>query len=75
MHLNEALTTDEILDAKHTFEGVAKQQGVQILHYHCDNGCFADKAFFQDIHKARQTISFYGVGATSPRWDCRKMHS
>ena len=63
MHLNQAHTMEETLDTKHAFQHVANQHGVHILHYHCDNGCFADCAFIQDIQKAHQTVSFGGVRA------------
>ena len=57
------LTTDEMIDAKHVFELLAEQHGVRILHYHCDNGRFANKAFVDDVQMAHQTITFCGVGA------------
>ena len=51
-----------MIDAKHAFECLAEQHRVRILHYHCDNGRFADKAFVDDICAAHQTITFCGVG-------------
>lgn len=63
VHLNQALTTQETIDAKHAFERVAEQHGVKISHYHCDNGRFADRAFMEDVRQAGQTITFCGVGA------------
>ena len=63
VHLNQALTTQETLDAKHAFECIAKQHSVHICHYHCDNGSFADWAFMDDVRQAHQTITFCGVGA------------
>ena len=62
VHLHQALTTQETLDAKHAFERVAHQHAVRIMHYHCDNGHFADRAFLDDVRKAGQTITFCGVG-------------
>ena len=62
VHLNESLTTEETFIAKHTFEWIAEQHGVRILHYHCDNGTFANKAFMEDVHKGQQTITFCGAG-------------
>ena len=61
--LHQAMTTQETIDAKHAFEHIAKQHAVRIRHYRCDNSCFADHAFMDDVHKAGQTISFCGVGA------------
>ena len=63
VHMHQHLTTDETIDAKHAFERLAEQHGVRILHYHCDNGRFADKAFVDDVHAAHQTITFCSVGA------------
>ena len=63
VHPQVRLTTEETLEAKHTFERVAEQYGVRILHYHADNGRFADKAFVDDVHAAQQTITFCGVSA------------
>ena len=53
---------EKTLNAKHTFKQVADQHGIRILHYHCDNGHFADRAFIQDVNKAQQTISFCSDG-------------
>ena len=63
VHLLQAMTMQETLDAKHAFERVANQHAVHIRHYHCDNGRFADRAFMEDVRKAGQTITFCGVGA------------
>ena len=63
IHMLQHLTTDKTIDAKHAFQRLAKQHGVRILHYHCDNGRFADKAFVDDVRAAHQTITFCGVGA------------
>ena len=63
IHMHYHLMTDETIDAKHTFERLAEQHGVRILHYHCDNGRFADKASVDYVQTARQTITFCRVGA------------
>ena len=34
-----------------------------VEHCHCNNGCFADNAFFDDVTKKGQTISFFAVCA------------
>jgi hypothetical protein len=36
------LTLSETLNAKRAFECFATKHGMQIKHYHCNNGCFAD---------------------------------
>ena len=63
VHLHQAMTTQETIDAKHAFERIAEQHAVCIRHYHCNNGRFADCAFMDDVHKAGQTITFCGVDA------------
>ncbi len=45
IHLITKLTSEETMEAKQAFEHFTKQHGVCILHYHCDNGRFADNAF------------------------------
>ena len=69
VHLHQALTTQETLDAKHAFECVAHQHAIRIMHYHCDNCCFADHAFLDDVRKAGQTItSVVSVPTTRMGW-------
>jgi hypothetical protein len=45
VHLMTKITSQETVEARQAFEIFAKQHGVQILHYHCDNGRFANNAF------------------------------
>ena len=63
VHLHESLSTNETIKAKLAFEQFASAHGVQIKHYHCDNGRFADAAFIRAVELSQQTISFCGVGA------------
>ena len=51
------------MQAKHAFERAAEQRGVKILHYHADNGRFADNAFIADCNAQRQSLSYCGVNA------------
>jgi hypothetical protein len=37
IHLMTKLTSEETIEAKRAFEHFAKQHGVRILHYHCNN--------------------------------------
>ena len=67
IHMHHHLTTDETIETKHAFKCLAEQHGVLILHYHCDNGRFADKSFVDDIKMAHQRITFCGVGAPSTK--------
>jgi hypothetical protein len=57
------LSAEETLKAKRAFEQFAREHGVKIQHYHCDNGCFADKAFKQACEASRQQLTFCGVNA------------
>ena len=63
VHLQESLTGEETVEAKLAFERYARAHGVEVKHYHADNGRFADKAFMSAVEQANQTISFCGVGA------------
>jgi hypothetical protein len=63
IHLMTPLTTQETVDAKRAFEYFAEQHGVQILHYHCDNGRFADNDFKNACASANQRVTFCGVNA------------
>jgi hypothetical protein len=56
-------TLIETVAAKRTFESFAAEHGVRILHYHCDNGQFADNAFKQACNDAHQQLTFCGVNA------------
>ena len=58
-----ALTGEETVRAKASFEGYASRHGVKISHYHTDNGIFRNQCFQNDILTQRQTISYCGVGA------------
>ena len=49
--------------AKQAFEKFAAKHGVRILHYHCDNGQFADNAWKQSCEASCQRLTFCGVNA------------
>jgi hypothetical protein len=63
IHLLLDLSAEEMLKAKCTFEQFAAKHGVKILHYHCDNGRFANNAFKQSSKESRQQLTFCGVNA------------
>ena len=63
VYLQRRLTSDETVMAKHAFERAAEQRGVRIIHYHADNGRFADNAFIADCKSQRQGLSYCGVNA------------
>ena len=48
VYLQKCLTSKETVMAKHAFERSTDQHGVKIIHYHADNGRFADNAFIAD---------------------------
>ncbi len=53
----------ETMLAKQLFEKFAAEYGVCILHYHCDNGQFADNAWKQSCKASCQQLTFCGVNA------------
>jgi hypothetical protein len=63
--MQQQLTSDETVEAKHAFEAFTRSQGVTIKHYHADNGRFADNAFIKDIREARpsQSLTYCGANA------------
>ncbi len=63
IHLMTKLTSKETMDAKQAFEHFAEQHGVRILHYHCNNGHFADSAFKNSFSAKGQQLTFCGVNA------------
>jgi hypothetical protein len=65
VHIQQQLTSDETVEAKHDFEAFSRSQGVTIKQYHADNGIFADNAFLKFIREARpsQSITYCGVDA------------
>ncbi len=54
MHLQIDNPAAETMLAKQAFEKFAAKHGVCILHYHCDNGQFADNAWKQTCKVSRQ---------------------
>ncbi len=63
IHLMTKLTSEKTMEAKQAFEHFAKQHGVCILHYHCNNGRFADNAFKNSCSAKGQRLTFCGVNA------------
>ncbi len=63
IHLMTKLTSEETMEAKQAFEHFAKQHGVRILHYHRNNGRFADNAFKNSCSAKGQWLTFCGVNA------------
>jgi hypothetical protein len=63
VHLQKSDTSAETVIAKQALEGYACTMGVQIQHYHTDNGRFANNLFMKDILDQKQTIMFCRVNA------------
>ena len=63
VYLQHRITSEETVQAKHAFERAAERWGVKILHYHADNGRFADNVFIADCNAQRQSLSYCGVNA------------
>ena len=58
VHLMQSLSSEETLAAKKAFERFTQQHGVRILHYHADNGRFADNLFMSACEQQQQ-VTFY----------------
>ena len=63
VHLQTSTSAEQTIQAKLAFEMLAANSGVKILHYHADNGRFADNKFRAALQQSHQTISFCGVNA------------
>jgi hypothetical protein len=63
VHLQQTTNAAETLEAKRQFENFARLYGVEISHYHADNGRFIENIWRDDIKEMRQTMSYSGVGA------------
>ena len=61
--LQKRITSAETVLAKQSFERFARDHGVRILHYHADNGRFADNGFIQACKDNNQGITYCGVNA------------
>jgi hypothetical protein len=61
IHLMTKLTSEETMEAKRTFEHFAKQHGIRILHYHCNNGQFANNTFKNSCSAKGLRLTFCGV--------------
>jgi hypothetical protein len=61
VHLLKSQSGEEVLEAKEVFEAYASTFGIDIRHYHADNGIFNEKAWRQLCSKSHQGLSFAGV--------------
>ena len=58
VHLQSSTNGDETLDAKVAFEAYARHHGVRILHYHGDNGRFAESKWINHCTANGQSMSY-----------------
>lgn len=63
VHLQKSTNAVETLAAKHAFEQYAKTHGNAVLHYHADNGRFAENLWKQDVLAQGQKLTLCGVSA------------
>jgi len=63
VHLQKTTNADETVQAKQAFEAYADSHGVKVLHYHADNGRFAENKWRNACTAKGQTLSFCGVNA------------
>ena len=63
VHLQKSTSAEETIQAKEAFERFAASHGTKVLHYHADNGIFADNKFKEHVFRNGQTLSFCGVNA------------
>ena len=63
VHIQESTGADKTIEAKMAFERFAAERGIDVRHYHADNGIFASNGFREAVKQGGQTISFCGVGA------------
>jgi hypothetical protein len=63
VYLQKRLTSLETVQAKVAFEHYCRLHGVKVLHYHADNGRFADLGFVEHCKKNGQGLTYCGVNA------------
>ena len=63
VHVQASTNADDTIEGKKAFENFCKERGVEVKHYHADNGIFASRAFRAEVQRCGQTLSFCGVGA------------
>ena len=55
--------SNETVQAKTAFKRDSKERGVPILHYHADNGRFADNGFIENYELKNQHLTYCGINA------------
>ena len=55
--------SNETVQAKITVERYSEERGVHVLHYHADNGRFANKGLIDNCQLNNQRLTYCGVNA------------
>ena len=63
LHLLKTQSGEEVLEAKEAFETYASSFGIDVRHYHADNGIFNARAWRTSCSESHQGLSFAGVNA------------
>jgi hypothetical protein len=63
VYLQKSTSGEETVQAKRAFKAYAHSHGVTVLHYHADNGRFADIVWRSHMEEKGQSISYSGVNA------------
>ena len=71
-HVQRTQSAEETLEAKTAFERHAAIHGVQVLHYHSDNGIFASQAWRTACANSNQGLTFAGVNAHHQNGFCER---
>ncbi len=61
IHLMQDSSSNKTIKVKHAFKQFAADHSVKILHYHCNNGRFADNTFNNSCKQSRQRLTFCSV--------------
>jgi hypothetical protein len=63
IYLQRSATADETIEGKKAFEKFCAHRGVQVSHYHADNGIFKAAKFVHECRNKGQSLSFASVNA------------
>ena len=61
--IQKTTAAKDTAEGKKAFEKYARDRGVQIQHYHADNGTLKIKSWVLDCQLSRKRITYAGVGA------------
>lgn len=61
--IQRSTSVKDTIAAKRAFEHYANTNGIDIKHYHADNGVFKATKWVANCHSQRQSISYAAVGA------------